>query len=149
MIPPISTIRLSYMPSIPSKERTTISTSHQAFNALFEHWDKATISLQESFHVLLLDKNKKALGIATLTTGGLEGTVVDIRQLMATVLGANAVAFVIAHNHPSGDTKPSDLDLQVTKKIHKAAKILGVQLVDHLIISPQKSYTSLLDTNLL
>lgn len=149
MIPPISTIRLSYMPSLKPKERTTISTSHQAFQAFFQHWDKTTLSLQESFQVLLLDKHKKALGIATLSTGGFEGTVVDIRQLMATVLGANAVAFLVAHNHPSGNTKPSELDIQVTQKIEKAAKILGVQLVDHLIISPQKSYTSLLDKNLL
>lgn len=137
------------MPSLKSEERITINTSLQAFEAFFQHWDKATIFLQESFHILLLDKQKKALGIATLSIGGAEGTVVDIRQLMATVLGANAVAFVIAHNHPSGKTQPSELDLQVTQKIQNAAKALDLQLVDHLIISPQKAYTSLLDKGLL
>lgn len=149
MIPPISTIHLSYMPPLKPKERTTIHSSHQAFKAFFDYWDKTTISLQESFLVLLLDTNKKALGIATLSIGGMEGTVVDIRQLMAVVLGANAAHFILAHNHPSGDTNPSPLDLQVTQKVQKAADCLGVQLVDHLIISPQKSYTSLLDKELL
>ena len=82
------------------------------------------------------------------TKGGTTYTVVDHRLLFASALKANALALIIAHNHPSGNLKPSYSDLQLTKKIQDAGEILGIQLMDHLILSSE-GYLSMADEALL
>ncbi|MBP3839623.1 MAG: JAB domain-containing protein, partial [Chryseobacterium sp.] len=83
-----------------------------------------------------------------LSAGGINQSVVDVRILFKTGLEHLATAIAVAHNHPSGNLKPSQEDLRITKQIADAGKILNIQLLDHLIIS-QNAYFSFADENLL
>ena len=102
----------------------------------------------EEFWVLFMNQSNKVIGKTKLSSGGINGSVVDIRILFKTALENFATAIIIAHNHPSGNLKPSQEDLKITKLIGEAGKILEIQLVDHLIIS-QESFFSFADENLL
>ncbi len=102
----------------------------------------------EEFWVLFMNQSNKVIGKTKLSSGGINGSVVDIRILFKTALENFATAIIIAHNHPSGNLKPSQEDLKITKLIGEAGKILEIRLVDHLIIS-QESFFSFADENLL
>ena len=102
----------------------------------------------EEFWAVFLNQNNRILGKSKLSSGGINQSVVDVRILFKTALEHFATGIAIAHNHPSGNLKPSQDDLKITKQIAEAGKILNIQLLDHLIIS-QNSYFSFADENLL
>ena len=88
----------------------------------------------EEFWVVLLDNACRVRGCERLFTGGMEGLLVDVRVLFRKALEAKARSMVIAHNHPSGQLRPSDADVRLTRKIHEAGVTLDIALLDHLII---------------
>ncbi|MEK6506707.1 RadC family protein [Myroides sp. C4067] len=102
----------------------------------------------EEFWVLYLNNSNKVKYKAPLSKGGITGTVVDIRLLFQTALEQKAVRIILTHNHPSGKVKPSDADIQITKKIKEAGRIMDIQLLDHLIIT-EYSYYSFADESIL
>lgn len=102
----------------------------------------------EEFWAVFLNQNNRILGKSKLSSGGINQSVVDVRILFKTALEHFATGIAIAHNHPSGNLKPSHDDLKITKQVAEAGKILNIQLLDHLIIS-QNSYFSFADENLL
>jgi len=102
----------------------------------------------EQFWVIFLNQNNRILGKSQLSSGGINQSVVDVRILFKTALEHFATGIVVAHNHPSGNLKPSQEDLKITKQINEAGKLLNVQLLDHLIIA-QNSFFSFADENLL
>ena len=102
----------------------------------------------EEFWAVFLNQNNRIVGKARLSAGGINQSVVDVRILFKTALEHLSTAIAIAHNHPSGNLKPSQEDLRITKQIADAGKILNIQLLDHLIIS-QNAYFSFADENLL
>ena len=102
----------------------------------------------EEFWAVFLNQNNRIVGKARLSAGGINQSVVDVRILFKTALEHLSTAITIAHNHPSGNLKPSQEDLRITKQIADAGKILNIQLLDHLIIS-QNAYFSFADENLL
>lgn len=112
-----------------------------AYHLFIEKWDTKKLEFIEQFKVLLLNRAHRVLGICTLSTGGISSTIIDIRLLFAVALKSNASAIIVAHNHPSGETTPSKSDIEVTKRIHDAGKILDIPLLDHLIISKQTFYS--------
>ena len=81
-----------------------------------------------------------------MSKGGIASTTVDVRLVLKRALEVGATALVLAHNHPTGNLVPSSADLQLTKKMNEAAKILDIRLLDHLIVS-EKSYFSFADEN--
>ncbi len=87
-------------------------------------------------------------GIYQLSSGGITGTVVDIRLLFAVVLKSISVGIILCHNHPSGKLKPSETDIQITRKIKNASEYLDIKLLDHLILTPDGSYFSFADNGL-
>jgi DNA repair protein RadC len=91
--------------------------------------------------VLLLNRANRVLGCLKLSKGGLTGTVVDLRIL----LKAMASGIIIAHNHPSGNLKPSDADRELTSQIKQAGKLLDITLLDHLILGTEGDYVSFAD----
>ena len=135
----IREIKLSY--SKNGIEHIKITGSESAYKLLLDNWDKDTIELQEEFKVLLLNRANHLLGIYPLSKGGVSGTVVDVKLLLASVLKANASGIIIAHNHPSGNLKPSVSDNRLTKKIKEGAKLLDITLLDHIIVT-KGSYNS-------
>ena len=102
----------------------------------------------EEFWVIFLNQSNKILGKTKLSSGGINQSVVDIRILFKSAIENFATGIVIAHNHPSGNLKPSQEDLKITKQISEGGKILNIQLLDHIIIT-QNSYFSFADENLL
>lgn len=102
----------------------------------------------EEFWVLLLNNSNRIIHKLQLSKGGLTATVVDIRILFKQVLEHLATAIILVHNHPSGHLKPSGSDIDITKKIHLAAEVLEIKLLDHLIIT-QHQYFSFADEELL
>lgn len=102
----------------------------------------------EEFWVIFLNQNNRLIGKSKLSSGGINQSVVDVRILFKAALDHFATGIVIAHNHPSGNLKPSQEDLKITKQISEAGTLLNIQLLDHLIIS-QNSFLSFADENLL
>ena len=135
----ISEIELHY--KCKGKDSIKINSSKEAFEVLRDKWDNNTIELQEEFKVLLIDRDNTVLGIYSLSKGGIAGTVVDVRLILVAALKAKASAIILAHNHPSGNLRPSGQDLNLTKKIIKATKLLDIDLLDHIILSNQDYYS--------
>lgn len=102
----------------------------------------------EEFWVLYLNNSNKVKFKSPLSKGGMTGTVVDVRLLFQIALEQKAVGIILTHNHPSGKVKPSDADIQITKKIKEAGRIMDIQLLDHLIIT-EYSYYSFADEGIL
>lgn len=102
----------------------------------------------EEFWAIFLNQNNRVLGKSKLSSGGINQSVVDIRVLFKMALEQLATGIIVAHNHPSGNLKPSSEDIKITKQIEEAGKILNIQLLDHLIIT-QNSYLSFADENIL
>jgi len=92
------------------------------------------MELQEQFKILLLNRGNKVVGIYELSTGGITGTVADPRLIFTAALKANAVALILAHNHPSSSLNPSNADISLTQKIKEGGKLLDINVIDHLII---------------
>ncbi len=145
----VNEIKISYKEKSTTSTSNAIKSSTDAGKLLFQHWDKNTIGLQESFKVLLLNNSNKVKGVYHLSTGGLTGTLVDIRILFAVILKSLSVGIILAHNHPSGKLKPSNADIQLTEKIKKAAVYFDVKVLDHLILIPTGEFYSFSDNGLL
>ena len=102
----------------------------------------------EEFWVMFLNQGNRIIKTEQISRGGITQTAVDVRVIFKCALELMATAIVLSHNHPSGNLKPSQEDLRITKQISDAGKLLNIQLLDHLIIS-QNSYFSFADENLL
>ncbi len=137
----VSEIDLVYRTKVKSSERPLITSSKSAYGILVECWDPDKIEFIEQFKVLLLSQSNKVLGMYQVSSGGIAGTVVDIRLLFAAALKANAVGLIIAHNHPSGKTAPSEADKGITRKIKAAGELLDIKLLDHLIVTAENYYS--------
>ena len=96
----------------------------------------------EELHALYLDRRHGVVAIRTLTRGSACFTVVDVRQVFRPAVALGAAAVVLAHNHPSGDARPSRQDRLVTRRVAHAGRTLGIPLMDHLVVGDQR-YTSL------
>ncbi|MCJ8154300.1 DNA repair protein RadC [Chryseobacterium sp. SSA4.19] len=102
----------------------------------------------EEFWAIFLNQRNKIIHTAKLTEGGISQSIVDVRVLFKTALDHFSTGIIVAHNHPSGNLKPSREDIDITQKIKEAGRILGIQLLDHLIIT-QNAYFSFSDDGIL
>lgn len=97
---------------------------------------------EENLWLITLDIKNNITGIFTVSTGSLNSSIVHPREIFKRAVLQNAASIIICHNHPSGDPAPSQEDIDTTKRIYDAGKILGIELLDHVIIGDNK-YTSL------
>lgn len=102
----------------------------------------------EEFWLLMLNRANRVLGRYKVSQGGLSGTVIDTRIILKKALDNLASSIIVCHNHPSGNKQPSDADLKITEKLKKAAEMLEIKLLDHVIIA-DKSYFSFADEGLI
>ena len=102
----------------------------------------------EEFWIVYLNNSNKVLQTSQLSKGGITGTVVDIRLAFKNAIQLGAVAVILAHNHPSGTLKPSQADIQLTKKLKTAGESLDIKVLDHLIVT-EKAYFSFADEQML
>ena len=102
----------------------------------------------EEFWLLMLNRANRVLGRFKVSQGGLSGTVIDTRFILKKALDNLASSIIVCHNHPSGNTQPSDADVKITDKLKKASEMLEIKLLDHVIIA-DKSYFSFADEGLI
>lgn len=126
-------------------EKIKIETSQDSYKILSPFLSDLQT---EEFWVLFLNQSAKLIGKSKLSSGGISSAIVDIRILFKAAIENFATGIIIAHNHPSGNLKPSQQDLDLTKQILEAGKILDILLFDHLIIT-QNAYFSFADEGLL
>jgi DNA repair protein RadC len=89
---------------------------------------------QESLRMILLNTKRQLIKIASVSQGTLNEALAHPREIFKPVIAFSAFAFIMVHNHPSGDPSPSEADLRLTRRIIEASKVLQLQLIDHLII---------------
>ncbi len=137
----VAEIKISYSPKIPARLRPSITSSEAAVAILRQSWKPGEINYVESFKILLLNRAHKVLGISTVSVGGVSGTVADPKVIFGTALKALASAIIISHNHPSSNKKPSQADINLTKKLVEAGKLLDISVLDHVIITEDESFS--------
>ena len=139
-------ITLKYKTGNVLKAKLTSSNdSYEMFKKVF---DEDTLELNESAMCIFLNNNNSTIAWFKVSQGGISGTIIDIRLILATALKCNASAILLAHNHPSGNLRPSGSDIKITEKLKSACEVMDIRLLDHLIITSEK-YFSLADEGLL
>lgn len=126
-------------------EQPKITSSKDAFNILNV---KLSDLPHEEFWMLLLNRANKVIKTESISKGGISGTVVDVRLVSKSAIEHNTSSVILAHNHPSGNLKPSQQDIDITKKIKEALKLFDINLFDHLIIG-EKEYFSFADEGII
>lgn len=137
----VAEIQLSYKSNVKASLRPKITNSKDAYEVFLSSWDDTKIEFVEQFKVMLTNRANKVLGIFEVSTGGVSGTVADPKLIFAAAIKANACGILLAHNHPSGTTQPSQSDIALTKKIKEGGKLLDVQLLDHIIVTAESHYS--------
>ncbi|MFW6006432.1 MAG: RadC family protein [Bacillota bacterium] len=93
---------------------------------------------QEIFSLLLLDVKNQVISISEITKGGLTSSIVHPREVFKEAIRRSSAAIILVHNHPSGIPDPSEEDIKITKKLIKSGKIIGIEILDHIIIGDGK-----------
>mgnify|MGYP001210797099 FL=1 len=127
------------------EEKPKISSSKDAFDLI--QGDLMDLP-HEEFWVLLLNRMHQVVKKKRISEGGVTGTVADPKIIYKLALEDLATGVIVAHNHPSGNLKPSQSDIDLTRKLKEAGKFLEVQLLDHLIIA-NRNYFSFADEGLI
>lgn len=143
--------RITLVKELSDYPRSKITCSRQSFEVLSPLFHDS-LEVYESFYMLTLNRGNITTGYSMISQGGITATVVDIRIIAKIALENLATGVIIAHNHPSGRTQPSEEDIKITKKIKDALKLLDIDLLDHIIlcsIFPVSSYYSFADDGLL
>lgn len=123
---------------IPVKSSETVFSIFHPLMGDLEH---------EEFWLLMLNRANRVSGKYKISQGGLSGTVIDTRIILKKALDQLASSIIVCHNHPSGNRQPSEADIKITEKLLKAAEMLEIKLLDHVIIA-DKSYFSFADEGL-
>lgn len=142
----VGEVELTYKST--SRSRSKIYSSEDAYKILLPTYKEGTICYKEYFKVLLLSQSNQVLGYTLISEGGITETCADVRVILQAALLTNSVALILAHNHPSGNLKPSRQDMEITKQVKEAAKLMRISVIDHLILT-DAGYYSFADEGLL
>lgn len=127
------------------QQKSKITSSADAFKLLNK---KLSDLPHEEFWILLLNRANSLVKMECISKGSVSGTVVDVRLILKPAIESLASGIILSHNHPSGQLKPSEQDISLTKKIKESARLMDINLLDHLIIGEQK-YFSFADEGIL
>lgn len=107
----------------------------------FELFRDLTQETKEHFVALHLDTKNRIICYDTVSIGSLSESIVHPREVFKSALLSSAAAVLFLHNHPSGDTRPSREDIEITKRLKESGDLLGIRVLDHLIIGEQGYYS--------
>ena len=138
----VGEVELSYKPKL--KNIYKVVSSEDAYKYLLPTYKEGTICYKEYFKVLFLNQASQVLGYTLISEGGITETCADVRVIMQAALLTNSVAIILAHNHPSGNLKPSRQDMEITKQVKDAAQIMRIKILDHIILTDTGYYLSLI-----
>ena len=123
-----------------------LSFSHPATIARY-YMEDLRHANQEQMKLLLLNTKSRLIGETDISKGTVNSAVISPRELFVEALQKNAVSIVLLHNHPSGDPTPSKEDVLITRRIQEAGRLIGVELLDHIVIG-DNCYVSLREKGL-
>lgn len=135
----VGEVELAYKPT--TRSRSKVLSSAEAYQILLPTYKEGTIDYKEYFKVLFLNQASQVLGYTLISEGGITETTVDVRLILQAALLTNSVSLILAHNHPSGNLKPSKLDIELTKQIKEASKLMRINVLDHIILTSDKYYS--------
>ena len=127
---PICTVRLIKEGALVC-DRKTIKTPEDAHQILQGYFAALPC---EHFIVMLLNTKNRVTAVSPVSTGSLNASIVHPRELFQRAILGNAASLILAHNHPSGDPTPSPEDIELTKRLVDAGKLLDISVLDHIII---------------
>jgi DNA repair protein RadC len=99
--------------------------------------------VQEQLRVLLLNTKQAVIDVVTVYQGTVNSASVRVAEVLRPALLANAPNIVLVHNHPSGDTEPSGADLQITRKVIEGARLMDIEVHDHVVVAAGAAPTSM------
>ncbi|TAL60876.1 MAG: JAB domain-containing protein [Bacteroidetes bacterium] len=126
-------------------KREKITSSKDIFQVVYSQFLDLP---HEEFHVLLLNRFNAVIRKEFVSRGGVSGTVVDPKIIFKIALEHLASSIILCHNHPSGNLRPSDQDISLTKKLKEAGALLEIPILDHLIVS-DTGYLSFADEGMM
>ena len=135
----IGEVELTYKSTSTSRKK--IYSSEDAYKVLLPTYKEGTICYKEYFKVLFLNQANQVLGYTLISEGGITETCADIRVILQAALLTNSVAIILAHNHPSGSMKPSRQDMEITKQVKEAARLMRITVLDHIILTDTGYYS--------
>lgn len=135
----VGEVKLSYKPKFKNQQKVTCS--EDAYRYMLSTYKEGTICYKEYFKVLFLNQANQVLGYNLISGGGITETTADVRLIFQAALLTNSVALILAHNHPSGNLKPSPEDIRLTKQVREAAQIMRIKVLDHIILSDTEYYS--------
>lgn len=137
----LAEIQISYSHKVKAADRIKITSSREATEQLRAVWNQNSIEHVEESYLLLMNRANQLLGFHYLGRGGVSGCVIDAKVVFQVALKANASALIIAHNHPSGNTEPSQQDINITKRLKSAGELLDIAVHDHVILTADSFYS--------
>lgn len=143
----VAEVSLKYFNQKSYDEMPTITDPEEAAEFLRGIFDPDTIELREEFYVVLLSNTKQVLGYSKIAIGTMTGALVQPSTVFQVAILGNANSILLGHNHPSGNLKASSSDIQLSKRLRDAGKLLGIEIVDHIILT-KESYTSIKELGL-
>ena len=135
----VGEVELSYQPKFNNIYK--VVSSEDAYKNLLSTYKEGTICYKEYFKALFLNQSNQILGYTLISEGGITETSVDVRIILQAALLTNSVAIILAHNHPSGSMKPSKQDMDITKQVKDAARLMRITVTDHLILTDAGYYS--------
>lgn len=145
----LAEVEISYKTKVKTSEMPMVKTSRDAFIEFLKVFNPGRIAHSEEMLILCLNRANRILGWFRVSSGGISGTVTDVRVILQVALNTNTSSLIVAHNHPSGNIQPSEPDIQITKKLKNALEMLDIKLLDHIIITPEENYLSMLDEGII
>jgi DNA repair protein RadC len=105
------------------------------------HFYNDDLTIYESVFLILLNQQNITIGFAKISQGGVTGSVVDPKLLFKYCIDSLATSFILIHNHPSGNLKPSRSDIELTGNIKEGAKLINCKLIDHIILTKDNFFS--------
>lgn len=144
----LAEIQITYFPRKPeANSRREVHRSIDSATYFREVWSDK-INYIEEMYVMLLNTANQVLGYTKISMGGANTTIVDPKIVFQAALKAHATRIILGHNHPSGTTKPSQADIQLTKRLQECGNFLDIAVLDHIILGDE-TYFSFADDGLL
>jgi DNA repair protein RadC len=144
MVPEFELKQPNKITQLDTLRRKIVGNSRNAMEICREIWEKDTIGGFEQAYVLFFNNNNEIIGYYHHSSGGIAGTIMDVEMISAMAVKSLSRGVIIAHNHPSGNNRPSDADLRISKQLKDALALFNIPLMDSLIITTN-SYYSLKD----
>lgn len=144
----IAEVEVTYKPNVKPIDQPHIKNSQDVYKVIMAEWNKQTIDFFEQFKIVLINRANRVMGISTISSGSIAGTLVDPKIVFSAALKGCASSIILVHNHPSQNLKPSEADTSLTRKLLIAGEYLQINVLDHFIIS-SNGYLSFADEGLL